>query len=157
MDTISSESRSWIMAQVRSYGNKSTEAKIIKIFKVLKIKGWRRNVPLVGKPDFVFQNAKIAFFVDGCFWHGCAKHCRLPSSNRKYWTQKIERNKNRDRTITKILHQKGWQVIRVWEHELVRGKIPRKMNKLNQHISQSECYRRLPTNSVTLDILCRRR
>lgn len=76
----------------------------------------RRKLP--GNPDMVFVAARVAVFVDGCFWHGCAQHCRRPSSNRTYWNRKIDRNMNRDESVTRTLREAGWRVVRLWEHEV---------------------------------------
>jgi len=130
MDTVSKSERSRIMAQVRSKGNKSTELRVLSIFRTHHLIGWRRNYPLYGKPDFVFPKSRLAIFVDGCFWHGCPKHCRVPSTNRDYWINKIEKNKKRDRKTTRALRKKGWQVIRIWEHELDDSLIRRKLSKI---------------------------
>jgi DNA mismatch endonuclease, patch repair protein len=94
-DTVSSKMRSAIMAAVRSSGNLSTEQKFLKLLKEVGVRGWRRGYPLYGRPDFVFLGLRTAIFVDGCFWHGCEKHHRSPTSNREYWTQKIARNRVR--------------------------------------------------------------
>jgi len=117
-DVFTKEQRSRIMRQVKSSRNKSTELKIISFFKENKIKGWRRNFPLFGKPDFVFPLHKLALFVDGCFWHG--HNCRnvTPKENAAYWLKKIERNKSRDQLVNKTLEQKGWTVSRIWECDL---------------------------------------
>ena len=117
-DTFSKDIRSKTMRAVKSKRNKSTELKLIEIFKKNKIKGWRRNYPILGKPDFVFLHNKIAVFTDGCFWHG--HNCRntTPSDNAEYWANKINRNKKRDEFVTSYLTQKGWKVIRFWECEL---------------------------------------
>jgi DNA mismatch endonuclease (patch repair protein) len=127
MDTVSHAKRSWIMGRVKSKGGKSTELKIIQILREKGLKGWRRNFKLPGKPDFVYPKLKIAIFVDGCFWHGCKKHCRLPSSNQKYWIEKIKRNKIRDKNISKNLKLLGWQAIRIWEHEIGTSQMTRKL------------------------------
>ena len=97
------------MASVKSRDTKSTELKFISILKEKGITGWRRKYVLSGKPDFVFPRLKIAVFIDGCFWHGCLNHCRMPSSNVIYWKDKIDKNKIRDKKITKTLRMKGWQ------------------------------------------------
>jgi len=111
------------MRAVKSKGNKSTEVKLIQIFKERGIKGWRRNYKIFGKPDFVFPKFRIAVFVDGCFWHG--HNCRntKPSSNAEYWQKKIQRNIARDGEVTEYLTQKGWKVIRIWECELKKGEL----------------------------------
>jgi len=130
MDTVSTQERSRIMAKVKARGNKSTELKLIKLFKESGIKGWRRNYPLPGKPDFVFPKSRLVVFVDGCFWHGCQGHCRLPASNQEYWIDKINRNKKRDRSVSKELRMKNWAVIRLWEHDLKGNKFKRKIKKI---------------------------
>jgi DNA mismatch endonuclease (patch repair protein) len=117
-DTFNKAERSRIMATVRSRGNKATELTLAKLFRAAGIKGWRRHAPIPGRPDFMFARERVAIFVDGCFWHGCAKHCRMPASNRKYWLQKIARNKQRDLATRKHLRAKGWRVVRIWEHDL---------------------------------------
>ncbi len=116
MDMVNSKKRSWIMAQVKSSGNASTEAALLAIFRRLRIVGWRRKYPLFGKPDFVFPRARVAVFVDGCFWHGHPRKCRLPKKNREYWSNKIARNIARDRLVVRTLKEQGWKVIRIWEN-----------------------------------------
>ena len=66
--------------------------------------------------DIVFTKAKVAVFVDGCYWHGCADHRTIPATNRDFWTQKIEGNKARDAETVRLLEQAGWKVLRFWEH-----------------------------------------
>jgi len=132
VDTFSKAERSRIMASVKSRNNKSTELRFISILKDKGIKGWRRYYPLTGKPDFVFLRIKIAVFIDGCYWHGCPSHCRMPSSNINYWNNKIEKNKIRDRKITKALKMKGWQVIRIWEHEITTEKLNQKLKRIKE-------------------------
>lgn len=115
MDTFSKKKRSWVMSQVKSAGNKSTEEKLLAMLREARITGWRRSYPVFGKPDFAFAYKKVAVFVDGCFWHGHPRKCRLPKSNRGYWMRKIARNVARDRLVTRTLTETGWRVIRVWE------------------------------------------
>lgn len=67
--------------------------------------------------DVVFPRARVAVFVDGCYWHGCPQHCRMPARNVAYWEAKIGRNRERDRRTTAALKDAGWTVVRVWEHE----------------------------------------
>jgi len=115
MDTVSRNKRSWIMAQVKSSGNRSTEQIVVGLFRKHKIKGWRRGYKLMGNPDFAFPSKKVAVFVDGCFWHGHPRKCRIPHTNRDYWINKISRNVERDKLVTKTLRKLGWKVIRIWE------------------------------------------
>jgi DNA mismatch endonuclease (patch repair protein) len=117
-DTVSRKKRSQIMSAVRSTGNQATEAVFVRILRKHRIGGWRRGVRLRGNPDFVFPKQRTAIFVDGCFWHGCAKHCRMPQGNSVYWKPKISGNKKRDQLVTRDLRRSGWSVLRIWEHEL---------------------------------------
>jgi DNA mismatch endonuclease (patch repair protein) len=117
-DVFTKKKRSQVMAAIRSKGNKTTELKLAAIMRHHGIRGWRRNQKLFGKPDFVFRRERLAVFVDGCFWHGCRWHCRMPQDNRRYWQEKISRNAARDRATTRLLRHTGWRVLRVWEHEL---------------------------------------
>jgi DNA mismatch endonuclease (patch repair protein) len=129
-DTFSPKKRSEIMRAVRSKGNKSTELKLICIFKKYSIKGWRRNFKLHGNPDFVFPMKRIAVFVDGCFWHG--HNCRntKPKANAAYWEEKFRKNKTRDKLTSKTLIQNGWQVIRIWECEIKKSRLFKKLKVL---------------------------
>jgi len=67
--------------------------------------------------DIVFRGPRVAVFVDGCFWHGCPEHGRVPSPNAWYWPAKFERNRARDADTAERLSDAGWRVVRVWEHE----------------------------------------
>nr|WP_285731712.1 very short patch repair endonuclease [Nocardiopsis sp. ATB16-24] len=67
--------------------------------------------------DLVFVKAKVAVFVDGCYWHGCPEHYRPSTRNMDFWSQKIAGNRDRDAETDRILTGEGWTVIRVWEHE----------------------------------------
>lgn len=69
------------------------------------------------RADIVFTRARIAVFVDGCFWHGCPLHATLPKRNSNYWVPKLQRNIDRDRETGDQLRSAGWTVIRCWEHE----------------------------------------
>lgn len=117
-DIFDKAKRSEIMKKVRSKNNKSTELKLIQIFKENNIHGWRRNYKVKGHPDFVFLGRKIAIFVDGCFWHGHDCRNTKPKDNQKYWDKKRERNMKHDKEITEYFENRGWTVIRIWECEL---------------------------------------
>lgn len=71
------------------------------------------------RPDIVFTRKRIAIFVDGCFWHSCPEHGRMPAANTAYWSPKLERTQERDRDNTHALEAAGWTVIRLWEHQAV--------------------------------------
>jgi DNA mismatch endonuclease (patch repair protein) len=68
------------------------------------------------RPDIVFPRRKVAVFIDGCFWHGCPEHGRIPRVNSEYWSWKLEQNLERDARVTAALRTEGWHVIRIWEH-----------------------------------------
>ena len=102
------------MSRIRSSGTKPE----LKVKSVLRALGFAYQPKMYGNPDFANKKQKIAIFIDGCFWHGCKKHFKLPEQNRKYWLLKIKGNMNRDKEISRNLKKAGWNVIRVWEHEL---------------------------------------
>lgn len=110
--------RSQIMARVRSRGNKSTEEKLMHLFRKAGVKGWRRQLRLPGTPDFAFPGKHVAVFVDGCFWHHCPRHATYPGTRRAFWLKKFADNKARDHRVNRELRRRGWGVVRIWEHEL---------------------------------------
>lgn len=69
------------------------------------------------RADIVFTRAKVAVFIDGCFWHGCPEHYQPPETNPEYWLPKIELNRSRDVRNSEALAAAGWTVVRCWEHE----------------------------------------
>ena len=117
-DVFDKSKRSEIMKKVRSKKNKSTELKLIELFKENNIHGWRRNYNVKGHPDFVFLDKRIAIFVDGCFWHGHDCRNTRPADHQEYWQKKRERNMEHDREVTAMFEARGWTVLRIWECEL---------------------------------------
>ena len=117
-DMFSTKQRSKIMSNVKGRENKATELRLVALFRKHGIRGWRRHFPAFGRPDFVFSDARVALFVDGCFWHGCPIHGSIPKTNRAFWKRKLGRNKARDQLVARKLKGLGWHVIRVWQHEL---------------------------------------
>ena len=71
------------------------------------------------RADMVFVSARVAVFVDGCFWHGCPLHGTWPIANARFWREKIKANRRRDAQTNRALFQSRWTVIRVWEHESI--------------------------------------
>lgn len=69
------------------------------------------------RADIVFTKARVAVFVDGCFWHGCPLHATYPKSNAAWWRAKLAANVARDRDTDRRLAEAGWVVVRGWEHE----------------------------------------
>jgi DNA mismatch endonuclease, patch repair protein len=108
--------------RMRSTPQRDTPAEL-RIRKLLHAKGLRYSIdakPLKDSPrraDVVFRRARVAVFVDGCFWHGCPEHGTWPRANEHFWRAKILANKERDVDTNDRLRNRGWVVIRVWEHE----------------------------------------
>lgn len=135
-DVFTPSQRSRIMAAVRSKGNRSTELALAAVFRACHITGWRRQYPVAGKPDFAFPHAKLAVFVDGCFWHGCPRCGSIPATHRPYWKAKIARNIQRDRAQAKELRLRGWSVVRIWEHHLRGSAVRRVVNRIKTALAR---------------------
>lgn len=119
-DVFTKEKRSEVMSRIRGKGNRRTEGVLLKLFREEGMTGWRRHLKLPGKPDFTFRKERLTVFVDGCFWHGCPKCYRAPKGNRKFWENKVSRNRERDREVNRVLRIRGWRVLRIAEHSLKR-------------------------------------
>jgi DNA mismatch endonuclease (patch repair protein) len=142
MDRFSKAERSAIMSRIRGRGNKDTELALAKLFRRNKITGWRRQTEVrIMKPggglfkvrtDFVFRQVRLALFVDGCFWHSCPKHGTKPKGNAAFWKNKFARNKARDQIVNRTLRQRGWKVLRIWQHELKRKNEPRLRDRIQK-------------------------
>lgn len=78
---------------------------------------YRLAPPLRARADIVFTRTRVAVFIDGCFWHGCPIHATHPKRNSAYWGPKLRRNIERDRATERALVERGWMVLRYWEHE----------------------------------------
>lgn len=114
---ISKKKRSSIMRAIKS---KDTKIEIA-FRKVLWEKGFRykkNSSKYFGKPDIVLKKYKTVIFLDSCFWHGCKKHGSMPQTRKKFWKEKIERNKQRDKEVNRHYKKNGWKALRVWEHEI---------------------------------------
>lgn len=80
---------------------------------------FRRNTKsLYGTPDISIKKYKVVIFIDSCFWHHCPIHGNIPKTNVDFWTKKLERNMNRDSKVTDYYVKYGWNILRIWEHEL---------------------------------------
>jgi len=113
MDIFTKEKRSQIMSRIKS------ESSIEVLPKSLKGLYLRKHPKcILGKPDFGNKSRKVVVFIDGCFWHMCPKHKRVPKSNRKFWFIKLKSNVKRDKYVVRVLKREGWQVIRIWECQL---------------------------------------
>ena len=110
--------RSEIMSRIRGKDTKP-ELRVRKALRRLGFIGYRLHHGKC-KIDIAFTRRKVAIFVDGCFWHGCPEHFRMPKTNVGFWRGKIERNVERDAKVNGELEGVGWSVVRIWEHQLDR-------------------------------------
>ncbi|MDF2092583.1 very short patch repair endonuclease [Knoellia sp. 3-2P3] len=82
---------------------------------------YRIHYPVPGRPrrkiDIAFPKARVAVFVDGCYWHACPQHGTMPKSNTEWWQWKLSANTSRDEDTNRVLAEAGWRVMRFWEHE----------------------------------------
>jgi len=113
-DIFTPEKRSWVMSRIRSKDTK-IEKKTASLLRKNKIR-YRRFPKVFGSPDFVVEK-KVIVFCDGDFWHGY-RYGRKKKLPKKFWRDKIERNMERDRKVTRKLRADGWSVIRLWEHDI---------------------------------------
>ncbi|WP_203633544.1 very short patch repair endonuclease [Streptomyces halstedii] len=95
----------------------------VAVRKLLHASGYRyrlnERVPHMSRRtiDIAFTRARVAVFLDGCFWHGCPDHATRPKSNAEWWRQKLDKNMARDAETTAHLVSEGWTVLRFWEHQ----------------------------------------
>lgn len=125
-DIFSKTKRSLIMSTIK-YKGSEIEIKIARFLKKNGVRYRSHSKSLPGKPDFYFLEIKTVLFVDSCFWHGCRYHGTKPKSNSKFWERKIARNKQRDKEINREYKKMGWQIIRIWEHDLDAGMTNKKI------------------------------
>ena len=116
-DVLTPDQRKLNMSRIKGRDT-SPEIKIRKLLFIKGIRGYRINYKLTGKPDIVFPGKKVAVFIDGCFWHKCPIHFQEPDTRKEFWLEKINRNVERDHLINLKLNDEGWEVIRIWEHQV---------------------------------------
>ncbi len=107
------------MSRIRGKNTKP-ELLVRRKFRELGFVGYRLHYGLC-RIDVAFVGRRIAVFVDGCFWHGCPEHFRMPKTNTGFWRDKIERNRKRAGEVDRLLAGDGWRVVRIWEHQLGDG------------------------------------
>jgi DNA mismatch endonuclease, patch repair protein len=111
--------RSLTMAAISGKHNKSTELRLRMALVAAGVTSWKMHATeLPGKPDFYFKKAKLAIYVDGCYWHGCPKCGHIPKTRAAFWKAKIKRNKVRDKMNVLKLKKLSINCLRIWEHEL---------------------------------------
>jgi DNA mismatch endonuclease, patch repair protein len=152
MDVFGKARRSEIMSRVRSHGNRATELALVRLFYAHSINGWRRHRPVFGRPDFVFPRERVALFVDGCFWHSCPRHRTMPATNRFFWEQKLQRNRDRDLLVNKTLRGRGWSVLRIWQHELTRAGEAQLLKRLTRCLARAEARSRKHSQKARGDL-----
>ena|ERR1035437_7487615 len=129
--------RSEVMSRIRATHTKPEERLVAALLQVLGNDfGIERNVrSLPGCPDIVVPTLRVCVFADGCFFHGCTRHSRVPRSNSMYWRDKIQRNGRRDRRYTRMLRISGWSVWRVWEHDLTPSRERHTLARLRRSLA----------------------
>lgn len=153
-DIFSKRRRSAIMGRIRGRGNRTTELALVRLLRTEKINGWRRHRPAlaagkVSTPDFLFPRARVCVFVDGCFWHGCPRCFREPTSNVAYWRAKIRRNQRRDRRTVRVLRAAGFRVFRIWECRLKSPVYLRQLGRrLRDALDRSPVSHRAPVQGI---------
>ncbi|MFH9735913.1 very short patch repair endonuclease [Streptomyces sp. NPDC017260] len=124
MDAVSGvvPSSAAVSARMSRQGSRDTAPEIA-VRRLLHAAGlrYRVNMPVPGMPrrtiDIAFTKARVAIFLDGCFWHGCPQHATHPKANAAWWRTKLDKNMARDRETSEHLRKEGWTVLRFWEHE----------------------------------------
>lgn len=134
-DVFTPKKRSWIMSRIRSKNTK-IDLKMKKILASLNCR-YEMYPRVFGNPDFLVRDRQIAIFCDGDFWHGY-NYEKKSKPRSKYWREKIERNKTRDRLVSRKLRRQGWSVLRFWEHDIDKNpdKCMRKLKWKIKKISQ---------------------
>lgn len=117
------------MSLVRTSRTKPEE-QIAKELRRRQLQYTRNSASLPGRPDFVLSELGVVVFVHGCFWHGCKRHRSVPKSNERWWIEKLENTKRRDRRNARKLQRLGWRVFQVWEHEDPRLAIEKRLKRL---------------------------
>lgn len=115
-DKITAGQRSLLMKKIKAKSN--LEDKVAKELFKKGIRYRRNSTKLLGKPDISIQKYKVVIFIDSCFWHHCPIHGIIPKSNLDYWKKKLTRNVERDFEVNSFYEERGWNILRVWEHEL---------------------------------------
>lgn len=138
MDTMTKRQRSRLMSRIRSSGTKP-EKVCRRLFRALTKRRLRYNdASLPGSPDIVIPSIKVAFFADGCYWHVCPVHGRVPKSNVAFWTAKLRRNVARDKSARRALRKMGWTVWCIWEHDLKEPRLPGLRRRIRRRLSRIE-------------------
>lgn len=134
-DKFSKEVRSHIMSRVRGK-NTSLEMFVFSELRKRKVHFQKHYKKAPGSPDLAIPSRKLAIFVDGDFWHGYRYPAWKHKIRQKFWRDKIERNRRRDRRNFAKLRRLGWKYIRVWEHEIKDGRL-KATGKISNFLNES--------------------
>lgn len=115
-DILTATQRSYCMSKIKGRDTKPEVA----LRKALWHLGYRYKIKsnVRGRPDLVFTSRNVVVFIDGCFWHGCPNHFRVPKTRTAFWLDKINKNITRDQRNNEALRSQGWHIVRIWEHEI---------------------------------------
>ena len=139
VDIFSAAKRSEIMSRIRSTGTRPEDVLFAIVEDTIRgVQLVRNPSQVIGTPDIYIPELQLAFFLDGCFFHGCPWHGHIPKTNEEYWRRKIERNVRRDRRLRRQLRQQGSSVWRIWEHD-VKTKRGRMRAKKTVELALSRC------------------
>lgn len=120
MDIFTKKKRSEVMSKIKG---KDTKMEVF-LRKMLWENGYRyrkNSTKYFGKPDITLKKENTVIFTDSCFWHGCKKHFKQPSTRKLFWKKKIERNIERDKEVNAHYRKSGWKIIRIREHQLKKN------------------------------------
>jgi len=135
MDNLTPDQRRKTMQRIRSTGTKAERIVMSELEKRnLDFISYAKTI--IGKPDIVFPDKKIAVFIDSDFWHANPKRFIKPKTNIEYWDEKIARNKRRDRSVNRELKKEGWTVVRIWEYD-VKHNLDHCINKIIKKVEQN--------------------
>ena len=142
VDIWSPEKRSEVMSLIRGQGTKpelALQGIVRKALPRWKVETHPRA--LAGRPDLFVPSLRLAIFVEGCFWHSCPRHGKVPQTNVDYWIPKLEATVSRDRRVERRLRGQGISVWHVWEHDLRPARL---------RVTSSALSRRLQSRAAAL-------
>lgn len=133
---MSRRARSRLMSKIRSEGSKPERLlrRLVRAASGLPLGYNVKSLP--GSPDVVVRSLRLAIFMEGCLWHRCPRHFRMPKSNVAFWREKIRKNVARDRRNRAALRAAGWVVWRIWEHDLKAGGESRALRNLRRRFAR---------------------
>lgn len=147
MDIWDKKKRSAVMAKIR--GKDTKPEWIVRRYLFSRGYRYRKNVKgLPGTPDIVLRKYRVAVFIHGCFWHGHETDGHIPASNREYWQNKIEKNKERDLRNKNKLKEMGWHVMTIWECQLKPAVRQQTLLEIEYHINHAYLERFKPQNII---------